>query len=105
MRTCPLTLEFRASLVGCLKWCTRLARPWRAPAVNSVGRYHTVLALLGFRLGTVLRASAVLFGALFVLGCLSWPTGLIYECPLRGPARPLARLAAGSRTPEAGRGS
>jgi hypothetical protein len=51
--------EFRATLVGCLKWGTRLAGPGVLRGVTSVGLRHTVLALFGFRLGTVLCAGAV----------------------------------------------
>jgi hypothetical protein len=58
----PADPEFRATLVGCLKWGTRLTGPGALRAVTSAGLYHSVPAPLGFRLATVLRAGAILFG-------------------------------------------
>ena len=63
-------LAFQAFLPGGDALRTTLAGPGVLRAVTGAGLYLTVLALLGFGLGTVLRSSAgavaVLFGVLFV---------------------------------------
>jgi len=63
-------LTFQAALPAGDAMRTTLATPGVLRAVTSAGLYLTILALLGFGLGTIIRSSAgavaVLFGALFV---------------------------------------
>jgi hypothetical protein len=54
----PADPEFRATLVGCLKWGTRLTGPGALRAVTSASLYHTVLAPLGFRLAGPVASDA-----------------------------------------------